>query len=54
MRTKYPIDMKQTTLEREFHKLSYNMPKTHHNLILSHAQIRLVLPWHLTNELQMV
>ena len=48
MRTKCP-DMKQTTLEREFHKLSLNATK----LILTYAQFCLFLPCHLTYTTQL-
>ena len=43
MRTKCPIDMKQMTLEREFHKLSL-----YAKIILTCAQFSLVFPEHLT------
>ena len=44
MRTECPTDMKQTALERQFHKFILYAK----NLILTHAQFRLVLPCCLT------
>ena len=48
MRTECPIDMEQTALERELHKLLLYAKK----LILISAQFRLVLPERLTYKME--
>ena len=45
IRTKCPIDMKQTAFEKEFHKLSI-YAKSY--IIMAYDQFRLVLPQRLT------